>query len=460
MFPDFLKRVSVKFLNLSRAKGLGLPQSLGHEIWILALGRLLSQLGTGFTLFFAPIFFSKAVGLSATVIGLGLGLGSLAGIGGRLASGWLVDSPGWGRRWTLLVSALVSAIADGVLAATQGLPLFLLGNALMGLGIGLYWPATEAVVSDQTQAEQRGEAFALTRLADNLGLSVGVLLGGLFLSVQINYRWLFLVDGLSYIIFFGIVYVGIRETSHKDLLAQGTLRKAPGWQDWWQGLSDRRLRLFWLINCLFTTYLAQLQSTLPLYLTEFVQTQAVQPQTPPAETLYLGSTALSTTTMSGLYGVYVVLSALLQLPGARLIRRWGHLGALRRSAVAWALGFGAWAIAGQGTAVAVWAAIGLSLAAIATVLYLPAGSAYVAALAPPERRGVYLSLNSQAWAIGYLIGPSLGGWALDYWGIGQAHWLWILALGSTGLAIAGLGQLQPPREDPQTTEMAGHKAQP
>ena len=28
-------------------------------------------------------------------------------------------------------------------------------------------------------------------------------------------------------------------------------------------------------------------------------------------------------------------------------------------------------------------------------------------------RGIYAAINSQCWAIGYLIGPPLGGWALD-----------------------------------------------
>ena len=44
-------------------------------------------------------------------------------------------------------------------------PLFVVGNLLMGFGVGLYWPATEAVVADITADQQRNEAFALVRLA-------------------------------------------------------------------------------------------------------------------------------------------------------------------------------------------------------------------------------------------------------------------------------------------------------
>ncbi|HEY9750877.1 MAG TPA: MFS transporter, partial [Allocoleopsis sp.] len=173
---------------------------------------MLSQVGSGFTLFYAPIFFVNQVHLSAAAVGLGLGSASISGVFGRLASGSLADSPHWGRRRTLLLSALVSAIASFVLAATTNFPVFVVGNLLMGLGLGLYWPATEAVVADLTTPEQRNEAYALTRLADSLGLGLGVVLGGALISATGAYRTLFIIDGVSFVVFLGVVYVAIAET--------------------------------------------------------------------------------------------------------------------------------------------------------------------------------------------------------------------------------------------------------
>jgi MFS family permease len=43
----------------------------------------------------------------------------------------------------------------------------------------------------------------------------------------------------------------------------------------------------------------------------------------------------------------------------------------------------------------------------------PSSSALVVSIAPESRRGIYLALNSLCWAIGYLLGPPLGGFALD-----------------------------------------------
>src|ERR671933_2753962 len=92
-----------------------LPQ-LGHQVWILAAGRLLSQIGSGFNMLYASIFFVNQVGLSATAVGIGLGSGSILGVVGRFLGGSFADSKFWGRRRTLLLSLGVSAVASVVLA--------------------------------------------------------------------------------------------------------------------------------------------------------------------------------------------------------------------------------------------------------------------------------------------------------------------------------------------------------
>jgi MFS family permease len=55
-------------------------------------------------------------------------------------------------------------------------------------------------------------------------------------------------------------------------------------------------------------------------------------------------------------------------------------------------------------------------------------------LSPDNLRGVYLSLNSQCWAIGYFIGPALGGWVLDQSQF-IAHSFWLAMAISVVFAI-------------------------
>jgi hypothetical protein len=78
-----------------------LPQ-LKSQVWILAVGRLLSEVGTGFTLFYAPSFVNK-VGLSATSVGLALGSASISGVLGRIL-GVPFLTPGFGDAAALCYS--------------------------------------------------------------------------------------------------------------------------------------------------------------------------------------------------------------------------------------------------------------------------------------------------------------------------------------------------------------------
>jgi MFS family permease len=65
------------------------------------------------------------------------------------------------------------------------------------------------------------------------------------------------------------------------------------------------------------------------------------------------------------------------------------------------------------------------------VAYTPSGSALVVDLAPESLRGTYLSINSLCWAVGYAVGPPLGGLALDASpAIARGFWIWpVLSVG-------------------------------
>ena len=394
-----------------RYKRIPLPD-FNTQVWILAAGRLLSQIGSGFTLFYAPIFFVNQVGLSATLVGIGLGSGSVSGVIGRFLGGQWADSPNWGRKRTLLISAAISAFADVFLALTYNFPILIVGNLLMGFGIGLYWPATEAAIVDLTTIEQRNEAFAITRLADSLGLGLGVVLGGALISASGNYRALFIIDGISFVIFFGVIYFAIAET---NLFTQSQLQSYRGWL---VALRDRALMVFILVNILFTTYLSQVQTTMPLYLKNFVSTEGFDEKT-----------------ISVLFSWYIAFAALCQLPVARWLNRFTRVRALIFSLLMWGGAFAlVWLTGILNTNALIWSILALGTMSIAMVAYTPSASALVADLAPESLRGIYLSLNSQCWAVGYFIGPILGGWALDR-SATVAHGFWLICAASIAIGI-------------------------
>ncbi len=366
---------------------------LNHKIWILIFGRFLSGIGKGFTLFYAPIFFaSDELGLTKTAVGFALGSISISGVVGRFMSGSMTDSPWWGRRRTLILSTFISSLASFVLATTQDFSTLLVGNLLLGLGDGLYWPATEALVADLTTGAERHEAYAMTRLGDNAGLGLGIILGGMVVSLTGAYRWLFVVDGISFLVFSAVIYQAITETVKIDRQKNDDL----GNNGWLVALSDRTFLIYIVVNILFTTYISQVHTAMPIYFSEFV------------------GDGLPTALISALFTWHLVLSIFLQLPIARFLKRFSYPQALMVSGILWGIGFILTGITGitQSGEIPL-ALLAASILAIATVAYLPSASSLVADLAPSSLRGIYLSINSQCWAVGYFIGPVLAGWTLD-----------------------------------------------
>ncbi|MEH1919747.1 MAG: MFS transporter [Nostoc sp.] len=372
--------------------------SIHPQVWIFAIGRFFSEVGTGFTLFYAPIFFVNQLGLSATSVGVALGSASISGIFGRIGGGSLADSGRWGRRRTLLLATAISAIGSLVLAATNDFTTLIIGSLISGLGIGFYWPAAEAVVADASQIDNRRETFAIARLADNLGLAIGIVLAGFLIAIVGSYRWLFVIDAISFMVFFGVVYVGISETEQQQIAES---EKTELFAAWLAVLSDRRFLVYIAVNIFFTIYISQIHSTLPLYFKNFVLVEST-------------AKGFAETTISGLFAWHLVFAIICQLPVTSILKSCSHTLALTVSAIFWAIGFALIWVSGTAPShQLVWVTLALGVFAVAIVSYTPSSASLVTELAPENQRGVYFSINALCWAVGSFIGHPLGGWALD-----------------------------------------------
>jgi MFS family permease len=398
------------------------------QIWVLAIARFLSEVGSGFTAFYAPIFFVNQVGLSATSVGIGLASAAASGFVGRILGGTLTDAVGWGRRRTLLLAMAISATGSLVLATTSNFPTLIIGSLIYGLGIGVYWPATEAIIADNSQVEHRREAFALTRLADHLGLAIGLVLAGLLVTIAQNYRWLFIIDAISFAVFFAVAYLAITESQSPQTQPE---QKPQQIIAWFGALSDRRFLIYIAVNIFFTIYISQVHSILPLYF---------------KNSLNMGETmqGFSETTISALFAWHLMMAIIFQMPATSILKHCSHTLALTISAVLWAIGFSLVWIASITTSYQlIWVTLALGIFAIASVSYTPSAASLVTDLAPESQRGVYFSINSLCWAAGSFIGSPLGGWALDQpQAVAQNLWLgFVLSVAIAIIVLQFLGRV-------------------
>lgn len=402
---------------------LHLP-TLHPQVWWQVLGRVFYQTGQGMLQFYIPIIFVNQVGLSATSVGIGLSSSSISGIFGHLLGGVLADSKGFGRKRTLVTSAGLSFLACLILVFTHDLLLLIASNLLFGISTGFYWTATDPVVMDVTAPDDRPPAFAVLGVADNLGMGLGVFAGGWLLTCLSNPQQLFAVDSLLFVLLLLALQTAMVETQQAPS-DYATLLK--GWQ---VALGDKLLWVFVLVNSLFTTYIALINTALPLYFTNSLKFGA-------------NLAAPDPQTIASLFTWgYIGLGAAAQVPIVRLLSRLGWVLALTVALGLWTCGFLlVWLLGTMAGVPWLFSIVVLAVLASATVIYRPFAAIFLGELAPESLRGAYAAIGYQCWAIGYLIGPTLGGWALDQPSI-VLHQFWLAIACSTSVGFVVLWLLK------------------
>jgi MFS family permease len=228
-----------------------------------------------------------------------------------------------------------------------------------------------------------------------VGLSLGVVLGGLLISAGGNYRSLFVIDGLSCLLLLAVVHFGLTEPRK-----EATGKSA--WEGWETAIKDWRLQVYVCFNLLFTSFVMQVETTLPLFFKNFIHYQAAK--------------GFPSAFITGLFTEYIILMALIQMPTAKRLGSARRTKVLIAAAALMCAGFSSiWLAAICQNSITVLAAsiVAMALFALSLVLYGPTASALVAEIAPPDARGVYLSINSLCWAAGGAIGAPIGLAALE-----------------------------------------------
>ncbi len=282
----------------------------------------------------------------------------------------------------------------------------LFATIALGACAEAYRPAVMTVVADLVPPEQSRQAFALVRLAINIGMSVGPALGG-FLAMW-SFRAIFVVDGITTLLG-AAVLAAARLTPPRQARAPDAPRVSA-----WSALADRRFRGFLLGLFAINIVSFQGDSTMPLYLVRDLH--------------------LAESTYGLLFTVNTVLIVLLEIPLTAATQGGSTARAMVLGALAYAVGFGALGLAtGVPSVIAtvvIWT--------FGEMLLSPTASAFVAEIAPVDRRGAYMGLLTATFSLSFVVAPWIGMHSLEALG-GPAHWaaMFALGLGATGLVALG-----------------------
>jgi len=360
-------------------------RGLPREAWILCGAVLVNRMGT-MVIPFLILYLTRELGVSPSRAALvmavyGLGAVMTAPLAGRLA-----DRIGPRRIVT------VSLLCAGLML----LPYPWLRSYWAIVGLTFAWsvagealrPASLSWISGVVPPAQRRAAFALNRLAVNLGMSIGPAVAGFI--VAHSFAAIFILDALTSIAAGGILFFATREASPPHLLSPDAPPQAA------PPPSRRALRdpafLYFLLGCLpVQIVFFQHASTLPLYLVRDL--------------------GLTESIYGMMFTINTLLIILLEVPLNGATSEWSHRRTLALGALLTGLGFGGVGLVGSAAGVALMVVVWT----FGEMILLPGSAAFAADAAPPERRGEYLGIYSMSFSCAFAVAPWLGTSTMELW---------------------------------------------
>jgi predicted MFS family arabinose efflux permease len=396
-------------------QGLG---ALPRGIWILSLTTLINRLGT-MALPFLVLYLTKSRGFTAGRAGLVMTVYGLTAIVAGPTAGRLSDRIGAVRvlQASLLFSGLVVLVYP---MARSPAAIFALTIA-WAFTNEAFRPANLSMVSELAGPSQRRIAFALVRLAINLGMSVGPAAGG-FLAM-VSFPAIFFVDGAASVVACVVLTLlaGWLRPPGASTRPAPSVRPGSGTGPW-STFTDRRLLYFLAALVPVLVVFFQHEAAMSLY---FVRDLG-QPES----------------SFGLLFTINTILIIFLEVPLNLRMAGWPYRTTLALGAFLVGAGFGEmafstgfWSVAAT---VVIWT--------FGEMVLLPASAGYAADIAPADRRGAYMGLYTMSFSAAFALGPWLGTTTLDRHGPAVV-WGGAFLLGCLSAAMMGRIRTEPPHSE-------------
>lgn len=384
----------------------GLPR----RAWILFAVNLVNSSGA-MVFFFLSLYLTREIGLTTARAGQALSIYGFGSLAGAFAGGWLADRIGSIRvqKMSLAVCGVL-LIALGQARTMAGILPLLFAMALFA---GTLYPANATSMAKVCPPELQIKGFALNRLANNLGATIGPAVGGA-LAVR-SYGLLFWADGLTSLAAAGVFALlwkggragqGARKGGAKDAgagesgasgsarggdadrgqpgpasLAQpapppGAKSRSP-WRDA-PFLAMMGIFLVWSIVFI------QVLSTFPIYV----------------RNVY----GLAENRIGQLFAVNTIIIVLLEMVLMERIRKFPLTRMINLSFVLLGIGLGLMPL-GRGFA---FGALTVAIWTFGEMLSMPLVTALISKRADDSNRGRYMGLNSLSFSLAFIVGPPIG----------------------------------------------------
>lgn len=365
-------------VRLYRDAYSGLPS----QSWILFAVLLVNASGW-MVLFFLSLYLTRQLGYSIAQAGRAISVFGLGSLAGTYLGGWLSDRIGSTNVQKL--SLFFCGVFYIILGQLHSLWSIYSMIFILALASGLMFPANATSMARLCPPEVTTKGFALNRLANNIGATIGPAVGGM-LALR-NYVLLFWVDGLTCLAAF-IVFILLWKRPEEHLRVVAGEENPSGRSPW----RDVPFLLLLPIIVIWGAIFFQLIATFPLYMREVYG---------------LAENRI---------GQLIIINTLMIITLEMILIHWiGKRPLTRFIAISFfltGLGFALMPL-GRGF---LYAALTVAVWTTGEMLSMPLLGSLIAVRAGPGSQGRYMGLFTFSFSLSMIIGPMVGTAVYDAYG--------------------------------------------
>lgn len=377
-----------------------------RTFWTLVAITFIDRVGGAMIFPFFALYLTKKFGVGMTEVGVLFAVFSLSGFISSTIGGALTDR--LGRKGIVIFGLIASSFSAVAMGLVNSFGAFFVLAMTVGILSDVAGPAHNAMVADILPEEKRAQGYGIIRVAFNLSVTIGPVIGGLLAAR--SYLALFIADAVISLIVAVLVWRYLPETKPAPQAGAVQESMAGTFGGYFRVLRDLPFLMFMGACILMTLVYMNMNTTLGVYLRDAHGVPE-----------------------SG-YGYILSLNAamvvLFQFGITRRIEKRPPLLMMAVGTALYAIGFAMYGF------VSTYFLFLLAMVVITVgeMIVAPVGQALVARFAPEEMRGRYMAVFGYSWGISFMIGPYLAGTVLDNF---DPRFLWYAAGIIGTLAVMG-----------------------
>jgi MFS family permease len=377
-----------------------------QPFWTLIVVTFIDRVGGAMIFPFFALYLTRKFGVGMTEVGVLFAVFSLSGFISNTIGGALADR--LGRKGILIFSLIASSFSAVAMGLVNSFSAFFVLAMTVGILSDVAGPAQNAMVADLLPEEKRAQGYGLIRVAFNLSVTIGPVIGGLLATR--SYLALFIADAVISLITATVVWRYLPETRPEPQAGAPQESVASTFGGYFRVLRDLPFLMFMGACVLMTLVYMNMNTTLGVYLRD-------AHGVPEAGYGYILS-------------LNAAMVVLFQFGITRRIEKRPPLLMMALGSALYAIGFAMYGF----VSTYLLFMLAMVIITIGEMIVAPVGQALVAKFAPEAMRGRYMAVFGYSWGISFMIGPYLAGLVLDNY---DPRFLWYAAGIIGTLAVMG-----------------------